>query len=51
VLFLGAAAAVAVGIGLTPWGPNAANTVINVSLALALATFLVEPIWGKYRSR
>lgn len=51
VLFLGAVGGGAVGFGLTPWGLGTAGIIINVSLALALMTFLVEPVWGKYRSR
>jgi hypothetical protein len=51
VLFLGAAAAALVGLGWTPWGAPAASYVINGALALALLTFLAEPIWGKYRTR
>ena len=48
ILFLGAAGAAAAGLGLAPFGPGVA---INIALVLALATFLVEPIWGKYRTR
>jgi hypothetical protein len=51
VLLLGAVGAAASGLGFTPLGPSTASYVINVSLALALASFAVEPIWGKYRSR
>lgn len=51
VLFLGAAAAIAAGLGLGPLGPGTAGHVIGATLLLALATFLVEPIWGKYRRR
>jgi hypothetical protein len=51
VLFLGAAASTAAGLGLTPLGPNAAGYIINTTLGLALLTFLVEPVWGKYRAR
>jgi hypothetical protein len=49
VLFLGAVAAAASGLGLTPFGPGAASDVINAALVLALLSFLVEPVWGKYR--
>ncbi|HEX4199077.1 MAG TPA: hypothetical protein VHZ26_16695 [Caulobacteraceae bacterium] len=51
VLFLGAGGAAAVGLGLTPWRSSTASYVINASLALALLSFAVEPVWGKYRSR
>lgn len=51
VLFLGAVATVAAGLGLAPVGPSTAGYVINATLVLALLTFLVEPIWGKYRAR
>lgn len=51
VLLLGAAAASAAGLGFTPLGLGTASYAINVSLALALASFVVEPIFGKYRSR
>lgn len=50
VLFVGAMGAAAVALGFTPWGPSTASYVINVSLALALSTIVVESIWGKYRS-
>lgn len=49
VLFLGAAAAVATGLGFAPLGSNTAGYAVSTTLALALITFLVEPIWGKYR--
>lgn len=51
VLFLGAVATALVGLGWTPLGPHTASYVINGSLALALMTFLAEPIWGMYRTR
>jgi hypothetical protein len=51
VLFLGAVGATAAGLGYAPMGPATASYVINVSLVLALLTFLVEPVWSKYRSR
>ena len=51
VLFLGAVAAAAAGLGLAPLGPSTPGYVINTTLALALLTFLVEPVWGKYRAR
>ena len=51
VLFLGAVATVAAGLRLAPLGPSAAGYVITATLLLALLTFLVEPIWGKYRAR
>lgn len=50
VLFVGAVAAALVGLGWTPVGSHAATYVINGSLALALLTFLAEPIWGRYRA-
>lgn len=49
VLLLGAVAAVVAALGLTPLGPSTAGYVINTTLGLALLTFLVEPVWGKYR--
>jgi hypothetical protein len=49
ILFLGALAALLVGLGITPFGPHAAGYVINTALILALLTFLAEPVWGKYR--
>jgi len=51
VLLLGAAAAAAVGLGLAPLGPSTRGYVINATVALALLTFLVEPVWGRYRAR
>jgi hypothetical protein len=51
VLLVGAAATALIGLGWTPLGPHAASYVINSSLALALLTFLAEPIWGMYRTR
>ena len=51
VLFLGAAAAAGVAFGIAPGGQRAAPWVIDVTLGLALLTFLVEPVWGKYRPR
>ena len=51
VLFLGAFAAVAAAFGFTPLGPSTASYVINATLALALMSFLAEPIWGRYRTK
>lgn len=31
-------------------GPHTASYLINASLALAVLSFLAEPVWGKYRS-
>ena len=50
VLFLGALGTGAAALGLTPLGAHTASYVINTTLALALVTFLAEPIWGRYRS-
>ena len=49
VLFVGAVAAVAAGVGFGPLGPDAAAYVVNATLWLALLTFLAESIWGRYR--
>ena len=49
ILFLGAVAVAAVAFGFAPLGPRTASYVIDASLGLALLTFLVEAIWGKYR--
>ena len=51
VLFLGAVAVFLAGLGWAPLGAHSASNLINASLALALLSFLVEPIWGKYRTR
>ncbi len=51
VLFLGAVATVAAGLGFASLGPRTASYVISATLVLAILTFLVEPIWGKYRGR
>lgn len=51
VLFVGAVAATAAGLGLKALGPGVASYVINTTLGLALLTFLVEPNWGRYHSR
>jgi hypothetical protein len=51
VLFLGALGTTAAAFGFEPFGAPTSSYVINTSLALALLSFLVEPIWGKYRSR
>jgi hypothetical protein len=50
VLFLGAIGTVAAALGFAPFGAHTASYVINASLALALLSFLAEPIWGRYRS-
>jgi hypothetical protein len=50
VLFFGAIAAVASAIGFAPLGPGSSGYVINGTLALSALSFLVEPIWGKYRA-
>jgi hypothetical protein len=49
VLFLGAAALAAASLGFTPLGPSTCSVVVSASLALALLSFLVEPVWGRYR--
>jgi hypothetical protein len=49
ILFLGAAATAVVAFGFAPFGPHSASLLINGSLALALLTFLAEPVWGRYR--
>ena len=51
ILFLGAAGMAAVAVGFAPLGVRTASLVINVSLGLALLTFIAEPVWGKYRHR
>ncbi|ACG77908.1 conserved hypothetical protein [Phenylobacterium zucineum HLK1] len=51
VLFLGAIGTLAAALGFAPFGPHTASYVIHTTLVLALSTFLVEPVWGKYRSR
>ncbi|HUZ13535.1 MAG TPA: hypothetical protein VMU93_11850 [Caulobacteraceae bacterium] len=50
VLFLGALGAVLGTLGLDPLGPPTASYAINASVAIALISLLVEPVWGKYRS-
>ena len=49
ILFFGAGATVVVAMGFEPLGDHSASYVINGSLALAVLTFLVEPIWGRRR--
>jgi hypothetical protein len=49
-LFLGAIATIPAALGWSPLGPHTASDLINGALALALLSFLVEPIWGKYRT-
>jgi hypothetical protein len=51
VLFLGAIGTLATALGFAPFGPHTGSYVINTTLVLALSTFVVEPVWGKYRSR
>ena len=51
VLFLGAIGTAAAALGFPPFGVRGAGYVVNASLALAALTFLVEPVWGRYRSR
>ncbi|MFI4999893.1 MAG: hypothetical protein ACHQK9_08445 [Reyranellales bacterium] len=51
VLFLGAIGVAAAALGLAPMGSHTASYEINASLVLVLLSFLVEPVWGKYRSR
>ena len=51
ILFLGAGATVVEAMGFEPLGDHSDSYVINSSLVLALLTFLVEPIWGRYRRR
>lgn len=50
VLCLGALGAALTTLGLNPLGPPTASYLINASLALALLSLLVEPVWAKYRS-
>jgi len=50
VLFLGAVGTGAAAFGVAPFGVRTVSYMINTSLALALLTFLVEPVWGRYRS-
>jgi hypothetical protein len=51
VLFLGAFGAALTGLGVAPLGPPTLSYVINVTFALALLSFLTEPVWGRFRSR
>lgn len=51
VLLAGAVGAALAGLGFEPLGPRTASWVINISLGLALLSFLAEPIWGRYRAR
>jgi hypothetical protein len=51
VLLLGAIGTGAVALGFAPFGVRSVSYVINTSLALALLSFLAEPIWGRYRAR
>jgi hypothetical protein len=48
-LFAGAVGAVACALGWRPLGPGTLGDVVNAALALALLSFLVEPVWGRYR--
>lgn len=50
VLFLGALGTGAAALGFAPFGQHSATYVINASLVLALITFVVEPMWGRYRA-
>lgn len=48
ILLLGAAGVLLVALGIAPLGAGTASYLINGTLLLALLSFLIEPIWGKY---